>query len=115
MSKEPYDTAAFISELIRAANETDQLTKLQRARLLQRAAVTLRRDYQCKVDYSGTPANIKWLGHVIYSWPEMPRLIDMFSDEEVSNELLYAAWLFKQEIAAIEAGKPKVLPAKTKR
>jgi hypothetical protein len=47
--------ALFISELIRAANETDRLTKPERARLLQRAAATLR-EYRYQINYSETPA-----------------------------------------------------------
>lgn len=35
-------TQLFISELIRAANEVDKLTKLEQANLLRRAAATVR-------------------------------------------------------------------------
>lgn len=47
---------AFISELIRAANETDRLTKPEGAKLLERAAATLR-DYRYQINYSETPVD----------------------------------------------------------
>ncbi|MEO5322893.1 hypothetical protein PV773_06170 [Mesorhizobium sp. CC13] len=90
-----HDTDAFISELTHAAGETGNLTKLQCARLLQRAAATLHRVYHCKIDYSGTPANSRWQGPAVYRWPEMPLRIDTLSDEEISSELRHAALLMK--------------------
>ena len=38
----PELVAAFISELIRAANEVERLSKPERVRLLERAAATIR-------------------------------------------------------------------------
>jgi hypothetical protein len=90
-----WHTDAFVSELIHAADETGTLTKLQCARLLQRAAATLHRVYRCKIDYSGTPANSRWQGPAVYRWPEMPLRIDALSDEEISSELRHAALLMK--------------------
>ena len=102
-----HDTDAFISELTHAAGETGNLTKLQCARLLQRAAATLHRVYHCKIDYSGTPANSRWQGPAVYRWPEMPLRIDTLSDEEISSELGYAALLMKMAQAkAVEKTRP---------
>lgn len=87
----------FISELIRAANETDRLTKPERARLLQRAAATLR-DYRYEINYSETPANDGGPNDAAHEWSEMARLINLFSAEEVSAKLLEA-------VATIKAAK----------
>lgn len=86
--------APFISELIRAANETEKLTKPERARLLQRAAATLR-DYRYEINYSDTPANDSGPNDAAHQWSEMARLIEMFSADEVSKELLNAVELIK--------------------
>lgn len=48
--------APFISELIRAANEAEKLTKRECARLLERAAATLR-DCRHQINYFDTLAN----------------------------------------------------------
>lgn len=108
MPKEPEAAAAFISELIRAASAAEQLTQLQRARLLQRAAATLSRDYHYQINYSETPANSRWPGRSVYNWPEMPRLIDLFSAEEVSKELLHAVSLIKIACARLETKRAKL-------
>jgi hypothetical protein len=80
----------FISELIRAANETEKLTKPERARLLGRAAATLR-DYRSQINYSETPANDGGPNDAPHRWSEMARLIYLFSAGEVAEELLDAA------------------------
>lgn len=101
--------AAFVSELIRAANETSRLTKPERARLLQRAAATLR-DYRYQINYSETPANDGGPDDAAHDWSEMARLIDLFSAEEVSTALLDAVETIKaarvllDEKQAIERG-----------
>jgi hypothetical protein len=89
------DAVAFIRDLAQAANEIDQMTKMQCARLLQRAAAKLSRDYHYKIDYSGTPANSRWRGRPKYKWTEMPLLIDALSDQEISSELLHAISLIE--------------------
>lgn len=81
--------ANFVSELIRAANEADRLTKLERARLLQRAAGTLR-EYRYQISYSETPANDEGPNDAARDWSEMARLIDLFSVDEVSRAFLEA-------------------------
>ena len=70
------DVAPFVSELIRAANQVEKLTLLERARLFQRAAVTLR-DMGARADIS-------------HRFSEWGRLSDGLSDSEVSAELLDA-------------------------
>ncbi len=67
---------AFVSELIRAANEVDRLTPLERTRLLQRASVTIR-------DLNG-PAD------AAHHFSEFARLSDGLTDAEVSAVLLEA-------------------------
>ena len=100
MTKEP--AAVFISELTDAANETSRMTKMQCARLLQRAAITLRRGYRQKIDYSKTPANARFQSGAVYRWPEMPLRIDALTDEDISSELRYAAALVKAAAAEPE-------------
>lgn len=101
--------AAFVSELIRAANETDKLTKPERARLLERAAATLR-DYRYQINYSETPANDGGPNDAAREWSEMARLIDLFTADEISAKLLDAAGTIKaarvllDEKHAIERG-----------
>jgi hypothetical protein len=84
----------FISELIRAANEAEKLTKPERARLLERAAATLR-DYRYQINYSEAPANDGGPNDAPHRWSEMARLIYLFSPGEVAQELLDAADLIK--------------------
>jgi len=86
--------ALFISELIRAANETEKLTKPERATLLERAAATLR-ELRNEIDYSETPANDGGPNDAPHRWTEMAKLIYLFSVGEVSEELLDAADLIK--------------------
>ena len=86
-------TAAFVFELIRAANETDRLTKPERARLLERAANTIR-DYRDEIAISGAPANSQ-PGDIEHELREVARLIDMFTAEEVSAQILEAARVIK--------------------
>lgn len=93
--------ALFVSELIRAANETDRLTKSERAGLLQRAAATLR-DYRYQINYSETPANDGGPNDAAHEWSEMARLIDLFSAEEVSAMLLDAVGTIKAARALLE-------------
>jgi hypothetical protein len=83
--------ALFISELLRAANQTDKLTRLECARLLQQAAATLR-DYR---DRQKPSANVSEPIDVAHEWSEMARLIELFSAEEVSKTLLHAVACIK--------------------
>lgn len=94
--------APFISELIRAANETEKLTKPERARLLQRAAATLR-DYRYQINYSETPANDGGPNDAADEWSEMARLIYLFSAEEVSKTLLDAVATIKAARVLMDA------------
>jgi len=93
--------AAFVSELICAANETDQLTKPERAGLLRRAAATLR-EYRYQINYSETPANDGGPNDAAHEWSEMARLIDLFSVEEVSAALLDAVGTIKAARVLLE-------------
>lgn len=87
--------ALFISELLRAANQTDKLTRLECARLLQQAATALR-DYRDQINYRQTPsANVSEPIDVAHEWSEMARLIKLFSAEEVSKSLLHAVACIK--------------------
>jgi division protein CdvB (Snf7/Vps24/ESCRT-III family) len=75
-------TTAFISELIRAANEIDRLTKDERARLLERAANTLRdlREIAQLPQEQATQ-------DAVLELREMARLIDLFSAAEVATTM----------------------------
>lgn len=81
---------AFISELIRAANECGKLTKPERANLLRRAATTIR-DYRDMIGFSDAPANDSGPGDMVFDLNETARLIDIFTPEEIAGELLRAA------------------------
>lgn len=86
--------AAFISELIRAANETDRLTEQEKARLLQRAASTIR-DYRELIDYSETPANDRGQGDIVFELNAMASAIDLFPADRVSAMLIEAVEVIK--------------------
>lgn len=94
--------APFISELIRAANEVDRLTKRERAGLLNRAALTIR-EYREQIAFSGTPANDGHEGDIVVDLREMARLIDVFSADEVAEQLLEAVSVIKAGRALLEA------------
>lgn len=66
-------TRAFISELVRAANEIDKLTLFERTRLFQRTLVTLD-------DLGASPVDV-----MMFS--EYGRISDILSDEEASAAL----------------------------
>jgi hypothetical protein len=85
---------AFISELIRAANETDRLTEQEKARLLQRAASTIRH-YRELIDYSETPANDAGQGDIVFELNSMASAIDLFPADRVSAMLLEAVEVIK--------------------
>lgn len=72
----------FISELIRAANEVDKLTLLERTRLLQRAATTVR-------DQGGRDD----LAHRLSKYGE---LSDNVTTDEMSAWLLEAVEILKE-------------------
>ncbi|MDH6231057.1 acyl-CoA reductase-like NAD-dependent aldehyde dehydrogenase [Mesorhizobium soli] len=83
-------TAAFISELIRAANEVPNVTMAERARLLQRAAATIR-EYRDEINYSETPANDSGSQEdVVYFLNEAANFVDEFSDSEFAETILEA-------------------------
>ena len=95
-------TAAFISELIRAANDVEKLTKLERARLLQRAAATIR-VYRDEINYSETPANDGGPDDIVYCLNEMAKLIDQFSAGEVGEALMEAVETIKDARILLDA------------
>ena len=82
-------TQQFISMLIRAANEVERLTKPERARLLERAAATIR-DYREQINYSQTPANDTGPDDIVYCLNEAAKMIEEFSDVEVAEMVLEA-------------------------
>lgn len=83
-------TAAFIPELLRAANEVPKLAVPERAMLLKRAAATIR-DLRDEINYSETPANDTGnLEDIVYYLSEAANLVDQFSDSEVVDTILEA-------------------------
>lgn len=87
-------TASFISELIRAANETSKLTLSETARLLQRAAATIR-DYREQIAYSDSIANDPSQGDIVFELTIMAASIDLLPPEKVSAKILEAAAVMK--------------------
>jgi hypothetical protein len=83
-------TAAFISELVRAANEIDRLTKDERARLMRRASATIR-DMREKIDCSDAPANDNNPLDIAIELREMARLSFMFKPSEIAQKMLEGA------------------------
>ena len=71
----------FVSELLRAANEVQKLTPLEKTRLFQRASITVR-------DQDGPPE----LAHRL---SEYGRLSDDMTDDEISARLLEAVEIIK--------------------
>ncbi|MCO6387479.1 hypothetical protein [Aliihoeflea sp. 40Bstr573] len=82
--------SGFVSELIRAGNETEQLRTAECARLLQRAACTIR-DYRDEIDvpdamaFDGTPDDI------VYCLENMAERVEEFAVHEIAEALLEAA------------------------
>ena len=91
----PELVAAFISELVRAANEVDRLSKPERAGLLHRAATTIR-DYRAQV--GGRPQTD---GDIVDDLRSMAETIDLHGPKEVAAMMLDA-------VAAIKAGRSDV-------
>lgn len=85
---------AFISELIRAVNETQRLDPFERGRLIERAAATIR-DYREQIAYSDAPANDTGPGDIAYDLADMARAPDVFTAAEVSAKLLEAVEVIK--------------------
>lgn len=95
--------ATFISELLRAANETTQVTEEERASLLRRAANTIR-DYRDEIDYSDAPANDRGgPDDIVYCLTEMASRIDEFSETEVSETLVEAIGVIQDARALLDA------------
>src|SRR5690606_17831016 len=81
--------AAFISELIRAANEMQRLSQFERGRLMERAAATIR-DYREQIAYSDAPANDTGPGDIAFDLADMGKTPEVFTAAEVSAKLLDA-------------------------
>lgn len=86
--------AAFISELIRAANETERLTEQEKARLLQRAASTIG-DYRKLIGNSEQPANQAGQSDIVFELNAMASAVDLFPAEKVSAMLTEAVEVIK--------------------
>jgi hypothetical protein len=84
----------FISQLLRAANEVPRLTNAERARLLRRAATTIR-DYRDKINFSDAPTNDSGPGDIVSELHAMARRIDVFSAHDVSGKILEAVDVMK--------------------
>lgn len=85
---------AFITELIRAANETQRLNYFERSRLMERAAATIR-DYREQIAYSDSPANDTGPGDIAFDLAGMGRNAEVFTAAEVSAKLLEAVEVIK--------------------
>jgi hypothetical protein len=98
----PNYASGFVSELIRAGNETEQLGTTECARLLQRAACTIR-DYRDEIDaldamaFNGTPDDI------VYCLERMADRVEEFAVHEIAEALLEAAEAVKAGRILVEA------------
>lgn len=95
-------TQLFISELIRAANEVEKLTKLEQANLLRRAAATVR-EYREQIHDTDTPTNDHGQGDIVHSFDVMAETIDFIMPEQVAAALLEAADTIKAGRILLEA------------
>ena len=95
----PELVAAFISELIRAANEVERVTLPERARLLWRAAATIR-DYREQLGSEAPAAE----DDILDALNSMADTIDLHRPKEVASMMLDA-------VAAIKAGRSDVVKA----
>jgi hypothetical protein len=80
--------------LLRAANEVDRLTKTERARLLRRAAATIKA-YRDEIDYSETPANDTGPGDIVFDLNSMASIVEIFPSAKVSAATLRAIEVVK--------------------
>lgn len=83
--------AAFVSELIRSANETERLSNYERSRLLRRAARTIN-------EYREMAGGKRSEGGIAYDLNAMADAINLHSPKEVAAAMLNA-------VAAINAGR----------
>lgn len=89
-------TAAFISELIRAADGIDRLTRSERAKLLERAADTI--SNLCEIAQF-LPKQAEQDIVFVKELRDMARLIRRFSDEEVATSLKSAVAIIALDYA----------------
>lgn len=78
---------AFIPELLRAANEVDKLTRPEAAKLMRRAAATIR-DLRALVAASGRRPREKT--DIVFRLDEMARIVDVLPSADISQVLLDA-------------------------
>lgn len=83
-------TAAFISELIRAANEIDRLEKHERVGLLKRASAQIR-DMRDQIGMSGAPANDNDPEDIASELNGMAEVPEVFIPREIAAKLLEGA------------------------
>ncbi|HEV7417361.1 MAG TPA: hypothetical protein VGN98_14490 [Tianweitania sediminis] len=86
--------SAFISELIRAANEVERLTRPERQRLLERAAATIE-DLREQFGYIGAPVRNS-TGDVVQVLRAMARVPTAYDAREVTDILLDAAKIIRE-------------------
>lgn len=98
----PDSTQAFISELLRAANEVQRLSMSERGRLLARAAATIR-DYRDIIGFSEAPTNDNGSGDAAFELAAMGRTPEMLTEADVSAALLDAVGLIQAARVLLEA------------
>lgn len=80
-------TTDVVSDLIRAANQTDKLSCIARSRLLARAAETIS-EYREALDF--TPTNNLGSGDIVFDLYQMAYSIELFGSTAVSEAMLKA-------------------------
>ncbi|HEV7433579.1 MAG TPA: hypothetical protein VGO22_01710 [Pseudorhizobium sp.] len=95
-------TSAFISELIKAANQVESLTKPERARLMERAARTIQ-EQRDQITFIEAPANDNGLDDPVLELREMARLIDIFSATTISSKMMQAVQIIIAGEALLQA------------
>lgn len=91
--------AGFISELIRAARDVDQLTAYQRAQLLSRAAEAIW-DNRELLDFSAAPSDRP--GNVVYDLERIAERIHQYHRDQVQAALLDATEALKATLTLLQ-------------
>lgn len=99
---QPRSVDLLVSELIRAANEVERLTKFERTRLLRRAASTIKA-HRDEIDYSETPANDMGPGDIVFDLESMASIVEIFPSTKVSAAMLEAVECIKAARILLQA------------
>ncbi|MBN9070068.1 MAG: hypothetical protein J0H34_00405 [Rhizobiales bacterium] len=96
----------FVSELVRAANDIQQVSNADAVRLLERASMTIG-DYRKLLGHEDAPAIEDGSIGGPDPWKEMADSIDGFQPQQVAELLLNAAAVIRAATIVLEIGADK--------